>query len=1247
MIVGSGESRAAFLQRVQPRRLSALGALLLLAGGLARPAELQFEFTLDNEYSSSAGVFDVQGNLLRTLWSNRRLSPGRQHGLWDGRDDDGREARPDADYEVRVLLHNVTYRWDGVIGNSTPDPVSPFHHDGADFIKDLTIVGQRAFFTAPTEGPVPTMRYLDLGDSQRWKPRPGLPMSYGAGMRLVASDGERVYWSHPSSPWPHEWGRGGDQAFVIATDTDLRAEVAFTAGTPTCVQRTTTGCYTDVSFDARFRSAIDIVNEYPENPATPELEGARNDATGLAVARSGRLLFVAHGALGSGRLHLLDKRSGARLAVLDLAGAGRLAVGPEPDVLWAIHGGAGHAIVSRFRVGAAPGYTLTRELSLSGILDPLDLAVSVDGATLLVADGGESQQLKAFDARTGQPFWRLGEQGGYRRNGPLVRADKFSFRRYHTNAGRTVEDEGTFLSFTEDGGFWVGDPGLGRVLKFDRERHFLDQIVFQPVTYSLAVDRNDPTRVFSGMLEYLVDYRLPVEQAWRLQRYFGDSFGPDLGFLGFGAGFSDVVTLRNGRTYGLLRNGHGVELAEISAELGLRRLGPIGSGQLTLTADGSLRSVQESTDRRLVFDQRPLLAFDPDGRPSWGKPVRVASIRRDGRSPGAEACRHVLARCFAALDDGWLAYFDPGNDPPDTPEGHSRYHLAGLHAESSLARDRWTWRASPADAPFDIASASGSFDNTRPAYAGMAVSGAGADIVYGFPGEAWHGDAEANQFLHWNRDGLFVGQFGTPNERGVLPAAPGLAGNPLAIQVVAHDGESYLWHTDESAHAGVHRWHLDGTDWIREQIGTGHVGSSIVLDRRIERPERPANRPSPVDLTAMDVGCGGTSRCAGADVLLLWRGALAGATALEVERLTPTYTGRRFEPIAQLPPTAGSFIDRHPLYGVRATYRVRARYSAGASDYSNHVDVLPRASEVVLEREDFRTEPSELRDDFHIAGPPNGSVIAIVSASGGSAERSLRLAARRRVGDPELQMRPRWTAAPALFSSLVHSLARPLGGTPDVYRVDLRWRQQAVRLGAGDEVGLEIDVGTRALSTSSQRVRLSPRGPLGVPRTSTEANHFSYEFAAFPTGLQENPFGLFTAHRVTPGELSVAFPITLRSSGAEFDLLIDEFRVTGFRAPENVSLVRPDDTMLVAIPDPKVLAALHDACVLPASRPLTRRDLRSLYWLDLSGLGAVDLSGLEAALNLKAIDLRGDKVLSFSPLARTGAPIYVESTPVS
>jgi hypothetical protein len=100
-------------------------------------------------------------------------------------------------------------------------------------------------------------------------------------------------------------------------------------------------------------------------------------------------------------------------------------------------------------------------------------------------------------------------------------------------------------------------------------------------------------------------------------------------------------------------------------------------------------------------------------------------------------------------------------------------------------------------------------------YPASIVTAAGADIVYGYHGEGWR-QGQANQWLHYQDDGLFIGQFGTPTYawRNKVEARAGSAGNAFAPALVTVGGKLYLWHNDESVHAGVHRWRIDDVESV-------------------------------------------------------------------------------------------------------------------------------------------------------------------------------------------------------------------------------------------------------------------------------------------------------------------------------------------------------------------------------------------------------------------------------------------------
>lgn len=1095
---------------------------------------LRFVFRLDNDYSTSAGAFDASGRLLRTLWSNRRYTAGVHEASWDGRDDEGRAVSQDAEYEIRVLTHNVIYTWDGVIGNTSPDPTSPVHHDAPHFLADLAVSGDRVFFTEPDEGPVPTMRYFRLDDPQSWHARPALPMAYEATMGLVAADRERVYWAHDSSPWRHTWGKGGDQAFVMATDRDLSREIVFEAGMPTCVERIGQGCYRDAEKDRSVRSAIDIVAEFHENAATPILEGARNNVTGLAVQNDGPLLFVAHGALSPARIHVLDKRSGRLLARIPLAGVGRLVAVPKRDELWAIHDGAGGRVVSHLAIGPAPDYALRIVRTLTGVESPLALSLTPDGKQIVVAEGGSSQQVRAFDVDTGVPLWQLGEKGGYAVHGPAVSTGKFSFHGEQIDPRTSRRVERALLGFGPDGSFWVGDTALSRLLEFDSHRRYLDEIAFRPAFYNVVVDRNDPSRVFTGYTEYAVDYTKPLDRAWRLVRFFGDSPHLTMSHRHWASGFIDVATLRNGRTYGLARTTRGgVEVMEIPKAGDLERFALKLQQPVFLDRNGDLYAVRaKNAASPLEVWRRPLAGFASDGSPLWGREEARVHATRGVRDPRANAVANTYERSVALLDPDLNVIFDGGNSDV------GRFHLAAIRSGAS----GWLWRASPASGEFDLAKPDGVFDTSHPWYAGMQVTAIGDQIVYNYHGEGWHNDGQANQFLHWYRDGLFVGQFGVPRVRGLPPGAPGMAGNSFSIQLVTANGQTYLWHNDENAHAGIHRWHLDGIEWMRELKGRGRPGQEVrIADATVFAGDALHDREAPTALMAQTQP---------GRVRLAWRSP-PGANGIEVQRLQPTFVGPRFERIATLAGKAHSFVDDEPLHGEPTVYRVRALFDHGASDYSNHVHVTAPAKAFVLESQSFDKPPPALRDAFRPRSTPDVDV-SVIPDPANPGNRVMRVRARRPAGAKEFRASPQWSGSTQLFNALNASVGRVRGSHPDLYRVQFRLRFLQARISPGSKVSVQVDPGYDLFSTPGRRQDLMALAHTRADGKEAALEEVSFDFAAFPNG--DGARGLQQFRALAPAAVVVRFPIELAGDGDVVEFLIDDVSISRLDpAPEGPS----------------------------------------------------------------------------------------------
>ena len=119
-------------------------------------------------------------------------------------------------------------------------------------------------------------------------------------------------------------------------------------------------------------------------------------------------------------------------------------------------------------------------------------------------------------------------------------------------------------------------------------------------------------------------------------------------------------------------------------------------------------------------------------------------------------------------------------------------------------------------------------------YGGNSVWAHGRHIVYGYHGEFYRdmqtgNVGQANQFMHFDESGLFLGQFGQSSTRPAAPSQAGMSGNAFSPTLVRAGDELYLYHNDESQHGGVHRWRFEGWRDIRDLIGSGATGSTVVL----------------------------------------------------------------------------------------------------------------------------------------------------------------------------------------------------------------------------------------------------------------------------------------------------------------------------------------------------------------------------------------------------------------------------------
>jgi hypothetical protein len=585
--------------------LSALFVILLftapkLGFGQTVP-KLGFKFTLENRATTSAGVYNSEGTLVRTLWSGVSYEAGAHKAVWDGKDDFGKVLPPDGNYSAKILSNNVKYEWEGVIGNSSTSFTGPSVHRALDFVANMAISGSHAYAALGYGEVSPAQEKFSLSEPQKrvliHAAEPGANQS----SKFVATDGSKVFWVG-SDPFANEGD--GYINFVFATHIKDDKQVIFSKGRSYDFVRGTI-----------YPSVIDVVNNSKGTP------------TGLAVQRNGNYLFVARKSLNE--IHVLDKMTGALVQTITSVTSPRGLAVDRNDKLWII---SGRNTVSRYTVNSN-GTLAPTSLSLNGLVDPLSLGISPDNNTIVVCDGGMSQQLKAFSNSTGSSSWTFGTQGGYL-NSPNVTNDKFYF-----NDERGVDGKATvkppFICFQPDGSFWVSDPGTYRIQHYTATRTFIDRISYLPRLYSTYVDANDPTRVFGEFLEFAVDYSKPLDNgkngSWKLVRNWRRSVPKD--HFTTKVIFKSVVTLSNRKTYALLFNTttRRQTVVELSNTSGIRLtgidLGTNDGGFKLLWPDGSLVTVTGSnsfggTQR---WNKRALSGFDASGNPIWGAPSLLAA----------------------------------------------------------------------------------------------------------------------------------------------------------------------------------------------------------------------------------------------------------------------------------------------------------------------------------------------------------------------------------------------------------------------------------------------------------------------------------------------------------------------------------------------------------------------------------------------------------------------------------------------
>jgi hypothetical protein len=820
----------------------------------------------------SAGVYDSNNVLVRTLWSNRPQTMSASS--WDGLLDDGSIARTGT-YTIKGLTGSPVYTWEGVIGNTNLSSIGanqygvgtgPMQHSDVMFGMAINAAGTIAYYCVGfNEARVSTFKMALSNNNAVQAPSYILYQGFdfsGTFTLNVCVDSTNVYWSG----YGGTGGTGGKaQSFVYGSLQSNDTAINF-------AHASTVTMGSGASYHG-----IDVQDVDPNNLDT---------ITAIAVQNAGSWLFIArHGTINN--VHVVDKTGLAAAGTLALTGVVAMCVDGS-DNLWVVSG----TTATKYSINAGTGAISSTLGSITGLTAPL--AIAVNGTTVAIVDGGTSQQVKFYNNTTfavnGSP---VGTAGGYPVNGPAVTNTKFMFDDIDspTVPSRTPV---SFITFNpNDASFWFGDPGNARNMHFNSSRTYVEQMAWVPTNYCDFVCRNDPTRVFSWYWEYSVDYSKPIGSCWTLVNNWsvGTSSFLAQGFIGL-----NQATTIEGKTYAMVVNpSNNFQIYELVAGSGIRDTGVILSSFVAqMNPNGDLVVVNQ-TGSTINWTTTPLLSIDGSNNPVYGSPsvtssVTVALSTDPIDSQGRCASRFVTdggilpvfnATCSGNLGQAVFSgtisgttlsatfaygsqiaagmYIDSLNvsiisQLTGTPGGTGTYRLSRSLTVSSpqtmtsffwkdqyhlggVSNNQWMFKVARST-PKNFGSNSlikpngwpiGGFFPVTPVSmtnGGSAAMVAGTNIVYGFFGEDWGGvgsGVETNKWRHYHESGLMVGEFGVLGNRIIDPitaywnndnSQAGMAGNANNPQFVIVNGIGYVYHNDESFKMGVHRWRMDGLSTI-------------------------------------------------------------------------------------------------------------------------------------------------------------------------------------------------------------------------------------------------------------------------------------------------------------------------------------------------------------------------------------------------------------------------------------------------
>ncbi len=720
---------------------------------------VSFEYTLEKGAKTSAGVYDEDDNLVRTLWSAEDKGAGVHRGFWDGKDDYGTEMK-DGKYYIIVMSHNVNHEMYTLVGNTSERVTKYNMMSEYRQISDMSVFGNRMYYSQQYMENSRTWNYFNLDNCHN---QAGWFEKNKKNKITIrnCTDGKYVYWlssEHTPQNYIDPDAKdyvttqfGNPRVFIAALDPVANQEVIFEGGRKI-----------NNFWGAAIGHQSAICIKYTTANDVRETFGD------IAVQKNSNALVAIY---GYGRaVRVIDKNSGYLLKdnYIDANGettAEGNAVIPialcfdKDDNIWISYkDDDDNAMLSKFKINEDGNLIKLADAPKRVCLDDIiALAVSPSGGDLIMAYGGDMAKFASYDISDWSQNYIVGRDETYEES-PKVYDDKFMFLTSggHGASGSDLIDY-TFLTFENENTLWLGDSGNDRCLKYDLSTGvpvISDRIHQSVVSYNVAADSNNPSTIIHGTKEYNLVYDTEnPDAAWTLERNWARQTAileqSTMSFI------DGLTTLENGKTYfaaTTYRNGkyniyEKQDTALRCTKVNIRGYQILNDGKMTLqkAEDMTYEGVSGTG-----FYQRYLKGIDSDGDPYWGEDVLLAFVPKSDSS--------IKFTSKAALSERGIL-FDV-NEANSHADGDLRDFKMGAVLAQVTKDNDFIIKAAPAtgsnyngDFPDDGYLEVNAWYTWHDPYA------YGRNIVAQYRGEGYR-QYQANKFYHFYDNGLLVDMFG-------------------------------------------------------------------------------------------------------------------------------------------------------------------------------------------------------------------------------------------------------------------------------------------------------------------------------------------------------------------------------------------------------------------------------------------------------------------------------------------------------